>query len=68
MANDRYDTITYVNGDWIPWSQVKIEPDDIGFQLGETTPCPKYSVLATEGSTLSNLWVFFVARLVVLLC
>ena len=35
MAKDSYDTITYVNGDWIPWSQVKIEPDDIGFQLGD---------------------------------
>ena len=35
MANDRYDTITYVNGEWIPWSEVRIEPDDIGFQLGD---------------------------------
>ena len=35
MAKDRYDTITYVNGDWVPWSEVRIEPDDIGFQLGD---------------------------------
>ena len=35
MAKDRYDTITYVNGDWVPWSEVSIEPDDIGFQLGD---------------------------------
>lgn len=35
MTNDKYDTITYVNGDWIRWSEVHIDPDDIGFQLGD---------------------------------
>ena len=29
------DYITYFNGDWLPWSQVHVDIDDLGFQLGD---------------------------------
>ena len=29
------DYITYFNGEWLPWSQVHVDIDDLGFQLGD---------------------------------